>query len=156
MNDLQNNTRKLTTQEAMLRFASQYIGLQEIKGAENNPLIVQMFADIGHSWVKDDQTSWCSCFINWCAFQVGCEMSGKLDARSWLKVGENVNYPTSGDIVVFWRESVNSWKGHVSVFVGFTKQGNILSLGGNQRNEVNITEYPANRLLGFRSLSYKN
>jgi len=156
MNYLQNNTRKLTPQEAILRFASQYIGLQEIKGEEDNPIIVQMFKDIGHGWVKDDETSWCACFINWVAFQVGCQMSGKLDARSFLNTGTNTNYPKPGDIVVLWRESRNSWKGHVTIFVGFTKAGNIMCLGGNQKNEVNITEYTSNRLLGFRELHYIN
>lgn len=154
MNHLQNNTRKLTPAEAILRFASQYIGLQEIKGAEDNPMIVQMFEDIGHGWVKDDETAWCSCFVNWVAMQVGCVYSNRLDARSWLDTGTNNNYPKPGDIVVLWRENKTSWKGHVGIFIGFTKAGNISILGGNQRNEVNITEYPSNRLLGFRELHY--
>jgi len=154
MNNLQNNTRKLTPQEAMLRFASQYIGLQEIVGEKNNPVIVQMFADIGHSWVKDDATSWCSAFINWCAFQVGCEMSGKLDARSWLSVGKNTNYTKVGDIIVLWRENSSSWKGHVGLFMGYTRERNFLILGGNQSNEVRVSEYAGNRLLGFREPEY--
>ena len=154
MNHLQYNTRKLMPPEAMVRFASQYIGLQEIVGPEDNPLILQMFKDIGHSWVKDDETSWCSTFINWVAFQVGCEMSGKLTARSWLSVGEEVKNPKVGDVVVLWRDNEQSWKGHVSLFCGFNANGDIISLGGNQGNEVCFSAYPKFRLLSFRRLSY--
>ena len=152
MNDLQHNTRKLTPSEAMLRFASQYIGLQEIVGEEHNPIILQMFKDIGFSWVKDDETAWCSCFINWVAYQTGCAMSNKLNARSWLYVGKETSNPEPGDIAVLWRESPTSWKGHVGIFTGSTKTGNIWLLSGNQNNEVNVSEYSSAQLLQFRKL----
>jgi len=154
MNDLQHNTRKLLPSEAMLRLGAQYIGMQEIEGAEDNPIIVQMFKDIGHSWVKEDSTAWCSCFINWLAWMVKAQMSGELDARSWLKVGTSVSNPRVGDVVVFWRDKITSWKGHVGLFMGYNRKGNINVLGGNQGNEVNITVYPQERLLDFRRLTY--
>lgn len=145
-------TRNLTIPEKILQEASSFIGLQEIKGSEDNPIIVSMFKDIGHSWVKDDETAWCSCFVNYIAKQCNASMSGKLNARSWLNVGEEVKYPIPGDVVVFWRESKTSWKGHVGIFAGYNKAGNIFVLGGNQGNEVNITLYNSERLLGFRRL----
>jgi uncharacterized protein (TIGR02594 family) len=156
MNNLQYNTRKLLPSEAMNRLASQYIGLQEIEGGEDNPIIVQWFKDIGHWWVKDDETAWCSCFINWLAWMTGVEMSGKLDARSWLRVGQSVNFPHIGDVVVFWREHITSWKGHVGLFNGYDHNGNIIVLGGNQGNEVCYSVYDKDRLLDFRRLSYDN
>jgi len=154
MNSLQYNTRKLLPSEAMLRLGSQYIGMQEIAGAEDNPVILQMFKDIGHSWVKSEDTAWCSCFINWLAWMVKAEMSGKLDARSWLKVGKSVSNPRIGDVVVYWRESITSWKGHVGLFMGYTRDGHIYTLGGNQGNEVDVTVYDNKRLLDFKRLSY--
>lgn len=147
--------RELTIPERIIKFATNKIGLQEIKGAEDNPKIVQMFADIGHSWVKDDETAWCSCFVNWIAFKLDLNGSNKLNARSWLDVGEEIQHPLPGDIVIYWRESKGSWKGHVGIFVGFNKVGNIFTLGGNQGNEVNITIYHKDRLLGFRRLTNK-
>jgi uncharacterized protein (TIGR02594 family) len=128
-------TRELTVPEKILIEASRFIGLQEIKGSEDNPIIMSMFQDIGHSWVKHDETAWCSCFINYVAKQCKLSRSGKLNARSWLDVGEDIKTPRNGDIVVFWRESVNSWKGHVG-----------------QGNEVCISIYDKKRLLGFRRL----
>jgi hypothetical protein len=43
-------------------------------------------------------------------------------------VGTKVAYPEPGDIVVFWRESPQSWKGHVGIFTGisFDKNGFIV------------------------------
>jgi len=145
-------SRALTVPERMLAFASSFIGEQEIKGGGHNPKILNWFKEIGHSWVKDDETAWCSCFINYIALQCEVKGSGKLDARSWLKVGEEVNYPLPGDVVILWRESKSSWKGHVGIFIGYNKAGNIFILGGNQGNEVNVTLYNNNRLLGFRRL----
>lgn len=145
--------RNLIVPEKIISFATNYIGLEEIKGAEHNDFIVKMFSDIGHSWVDDDETAWCSCFANWIALKIGVVRSGKLNARSWLKVGEKTNYPKHGDIVVFWRESQDSWKGHVGFFAGFTSKGDIYCLGGNQNNEVNISVYPKERLLSFRRLA---
>lgn len=146
-----NRERKLN--ESMIFLASSMIGLKEISGQENNPEIVRMFSEIGHSWVKDDETSWCSCFVNWLALKCNASKSGKLDARSWLSVGIATEYPEPGDVVVFWREKKDSWKGHVGLFLGYAKNGDIYCLGGNQNNEVNISIYPAMRLLGFRKLT---
>jgi uncharacterized protein (TIGR02594 family) len=145
--------RNLTVPERTFQFANNFIGLQEIKGPIDNEMIVQMFHDIGHKWVKDDETAWCSCFINWVALKVGAIRTGKLNARSWLDIGQRTNYPQHGDVVVFWRESKDSWKGHVGLFAGYTSKGDIYCLGGNQQNEVNISVYPKGRLLEFRRLS---
>jgi len=147
--------RKLTPSEAMLKLLSQYIGLQEIPGIQHNETILQWFHDIGYEWVRDDETSWCSCVINWVALQLDIERSMRLDARSWMGVGDQPNFPMPGDVVIYWRENINSWKGHVGLYMGFTidKKG-IYTLGGNQGNEINITVYPFDRLLGIRSLKY--
>lgn len=145
--------RNLTAAEKTIAFATNYIGLQETRGPGHNDFIIKMFADIGHAWVDNDETAWCSCFVNWVALKVGLSRSGKLDARSWLNVGEQTSYPRPGDVVIFWRESKDSWKGHVGIFVGLTSKGDIYTLGGNQQNEVNISVYPSSRLLGFRRLT---
>ena len=87
---------------SMFLLAMEFYGLREIAGKEDNPTIVNWFRDIGHSWVKDDEVAWCSCFINWLAWKLDLEASGKLDARSWLKVGTEVTTPEIGDVVILW------------------------------------------------------
>ncbi len=136
---------------AMFLLAMEFYGLKEIVGAEDNPTIVNWFRDIGHGWVKDDETAWCSCFINWLAWKLDLERSGKLDARSWLQVGTAIETPELGDVLIFWRVSVTSWKGHVGLYAG-EDENYYYVYGGNQGNQANIKPYPKNRFLGARRL----
>jgi len=131
---------------------SQY-GVRETLGHKHTQIILNYFNETGSTWVRSDETAWCSAFANWVALKSGKEMSGKLDARSWLEVGEKTDTPEIGDVVVFWREKKMSWKGHVGFFIGFSQdKKHIYCLGGNQNNQVNIKAYPVYRLLGFRVL----
>lgn len=130
---------------------SQY-GIKEIPGAENNPEIMKYFKEIGCEWVQDDETAWCSAFINWCAKTSAKPYTGKLNARSWLDIGEPIEgFQKIGDVVVFWREDPKGWKGHVGIFIRETEEF-IYTLGGNQNNQVCIKPYPRSRLLSYRRL----
>jgi uncharacterized protein (TIGR02594 family) len=126
-------------------------GVMEIPGAEHNPDILRYFDEIGHEWVDDDETAWCSAFVNWVAKTCGYEYSGKLNARSWLDVGDVILNFELGDIAILWRVSPDSWQGHVGFPV--RKDGDTLwLLGGNQNNMVCVRPYPYSRLLGYRRL----
>jgi len=137
--------------ELLTKALSQY-GTKEIVGSKHNDIIVNYFKEIGHSWVKDDETAWCSAFINWCAKESGYEYTKKLNARSWLDIGCPTNNPTQGDIVVFWRGNKDGWKGHVALYISETEDY-IYVLGGNQGNKVQISPYPKYRLLEYRTLN---
>lgn len=131
---------------------SQY-GVKEISGAQHNPTIVGYSKEIGYGGIIDDETAWCSIFMNWCALKAGLQQSKKLNARSWLNIGDPVKEPQLGDIVIFWRESKNSWKGHVAIYVSHSESKHyIYCLGGNQSNKVCIRPYKTDQLLGFRRL----
>ena len=141
----------------LLTLAMQELGVKEISGPEDNPTIVNYAKESGFDWVNDDETPWCSIFVNWCAKKADLKGTNKANARSWLTVGTAVDYPEPGDVVVYWRGSVDSWQGHVGFFMGYDKSGDrIYTLGGNQGNQVSITAYPANKLLGFRRLGATN
>jgi len=134
---------------------SQY-GVTEIKGEKHNPTIVDYSHDIGYGGIVSDETAWCSIFMNWCAMKAGLERSKKLNARSWLNVGQEVQTPELGDVVIFWRENKSGWKGHVAIYMNHSEDGiYIHCLGGNQNNKVCIQKYNTNRLLGYRRLSKK-
>jgi uncharacterized protein (TIGR02594 family) len=137
--------------EILLEFLRFY-GIKEIVGDEDNPTILAMFAAIGFDWVKDDETSWCSAALNYICFKLGYERSGKLDARSWLKMPIIVLKPSLGDIVVLWRDTPTSWKGHVGLFIAQTLD-TVYVLGGNQGvGMINISSYPRERVLGYRQV----
>ncbi len=119
----------------------------------SNPRVLEYFAAAGASWVKDDSlNAWCSAFMNWLAKTAGLATTRSLLARSWLDVGQPTETPEIGDLVVFWRDSIESGHGHVSLFI--KKEGDyIVCLGGNQSDEVNISRYLASRVMGYRDIT---
>lgn len=124
----------------------------EVSGPGHNPKVLEYFAESGNSWVKDDETAWCSAFANWVAKKAGYPISGSLLAKSWLDMGKPVENPEKGDFVIFSRGTPSSKEGHVSIFI--KKDGDsIVCLGGNQGDEVNISRYPASRVLGYRDIT---
>jgi len=128
---------------------SQY-GIKEIKGEKDNPEILKYFDEIGYNGsALKDETAWCSAFVNWVLKTSDAPYTGKLNARSWLKIGTETNCPKMGDVVIFWRSSKNSWKGHVGFYI-HESEDEIFVLGGNQNNQVKISSYPKERLLGYR------
>ncbi|MFK7750852.1 MAG: TIGR02594 family protein [Kordia sp.] len=130
---------------------SQY-GVTEVDGKVDNPQIIKYFDVLGYNGTKlHDETAWCSAFVNWVAKTENYTYSGKLNARSWLNVGESTAVPAQGDVVILWRDAPNSWKGHVGFFVKQTKRY-VYILGGNQNNRVSIKAYPKNRILDYRKL----
>ncbi len=136
----------------IIEIATKEIGIKEEKGDGINPRILQYAKDSGFNNYKSDESAWCSLFVNWCAEQAELERSYSLGARSWLRVGIPVTNPEPGDIVIFWREDPKSWKGHVAIFNGYSRNGRIYCLGGNQGNQVSISARSEERLLGFRRL----
>ena len=134
---------------AFLIGLNQY-GVEEIKGGEN-PEILKYFHSIGHEWVREDETAWCSAYINWCFYMSGKDYTGELTARSWLSIGREIKAPVMGDVAILWRDSRDSWKGHVGFFVT-QDSTHVWLLGGNQDNQVNIKAYPKSRVLGYRRI----
>ena len=131
---------------------SQY-GIKEIKGSEDNPEVLKYFDAMGFDGKKlKDETAWCAAFANYCtSMAFNTEYTGTLKARDWLSVGVPVSSPRFGDVVVLWRESKSSWKGHVGFFINQDKD-HVYLLGGNQGNQVCIAPYDNYRILGYRRL----
>ena len=138
-------------QKTAYALASEEIGMQEIRGPIHNEEIVAMFAEVGHSWVQDDETAWCAAFVGAMLGRAGLPHTGKLNARSYLDWGEPVALEDAqpGDVVVFSRKGRHSAYGHVGFFVRRVG-ANIEVLSGNQRDSVNVMPYPVGRLLDVR------
>ena len=134
-----------------IEIALSQIGIKEVVGGTHNPEVLKYFQEIGCEWVKDDETAWCSAFVNWCQKKARRKYSGKLNARSWLIEGIEKKEPSVGDIVILWRESPTSWIGHVGFFCR-EANGWIYVLGGNQNNSVSIQAYRKHRLLQYRTV----
>ena len=140
--------------KSLVKIAAGELGIKEIPGQEHEKRIVEYAKEAGFKTIADDETPWCSIFVNWCCHQAGLQRTHRANARSWLAVGLPVDDPAPGDVVVFWRERPDSWKGHVGIFMGFSKnRSRVFSLGGNQKNTVSIQGYDASTVLGFRRLT---
>lgn len=135
-----------------MAIAEKYSGIKELSGSRHNPVIVGFFAKSGHPEIKDDETAWCSAFVNAVFYEYGVKGTNNLMARSWLKwsQGEKVSTPKYGDVVIFSRGN-NGYSGHVGFFVRWDDEF-VYVLGGNQGNTVKVSAYPRARLLGFRRL----
>ena len=137
----------------LLNIAINEIGVKEIAGTRHSKRILDYAKESGFPWINDDETPWCSIFMNWVTKKAGLKRSKSASARSWLNIGEATNNPEPGDVVVYYRGNINSWKGHVGIFMGFSVDGSrIYTLGGNQMDAVSISAYSADKLLGFRRL----
>lgn len=139
--------------EELLDVALGEHGVAEQSGAPDNQRILSYAEETDVPDTTADETPWCSIFMNWIADEAGYETTGRQNARSWLNVGRPVESPVPGDVVVFWRESPSSWKGHVGVYVGHSRdKTEVYCVGGNQDDRVDVTTYDTERVLGFRRL----
>lgn len=142
----------------LIKAALGEIGVKELPGVVENSLrILEYFTEIGHSWVKTDETAWCSAVHNFITKTCGYEYSGALNGRSWLDIGIETTHPEIGDTVIFWYGSPNQgggprgWRGHVGFYI--RQEGNVIwTMGGNQSNKYCIKPYLVNRVLGYRIL----
>ncbi len=140
--------------EALLKIAFNELGTEEIPGNDNNPEVLKYASETGIKGITNDEIAWCSTFVNWVAWKAGLQYSGKANARSWLNIGKKVTMPEPGDIVVFWRESPQSWKGHVGIFLGISAdKKRVYCLGGNQGNRVSVSAYRINTVLSYQRLA---
>jgi uncharacterized protein (TIGR02594 family) len=147
----------METREMMWMELMKYYGLTEIVGKVHNKTILSWFKELGYPEIQEDEVSWCSLAINIIAKRLGIEYTGKLDARSWMKIGKPVDEPRIGHVAVFYRYGINAWQGHVGLFGGYTDdKKQVLVLGGNQGNQICIRPYPILTptlgLLGYREL----
>lgn len=127
-----------------------YIGTTEGAGPENNPVIMDMYASVGHDWVEHDSVAWCAAFVGHCIERAGLRSTRQLTARSYLEWGVPVESADAqpGDIGVIPRGS-SGWQGHV-FFIDRIEGPWVWGLGGNQSDAVNVKRYPVSKLLGVR------
>lgn len=132
--------------------AKRYQGIVvERQGAIHHPAIQFWLELCKFGRNAADETPWCSAFVNFIAWQLDLPRTDSARARSWLDVGQPVNYEAAMvgfDIVVLERDG----GGHVGFFDA-RQPARVFLLGGNQSNAVTIQGYPRERVLGVRRLA---
>lgn len=109
---------------------------------------------------------WCASFVSWCYLQASggdesampfayCPGARNLlkefKAKGWAYAPNAGYQPLPGDIVVWWREKLSGWLGHVGL-VYQLKDGMLYTIEGNKSPKVQGFSYVASRmdkLLGF-------
>ncbi len=143
--------------------AQRHVGIKELAGNKDHPLISWWLSLCGFSMDAPDETAWCSAFVNGMAWLARCVRSKSAAARSWLLVGipKTLAEATVGyDVVILKRgggnqpgpEVTSGAQGHVGFFAGL-EGDEVLVLGGNQGNAVSIQRFPVAQVLGVRRIS---
>lgn len=128
-----------------MREAFRHEGLREVPGKAHSPVIVGWLTSL-KAWWRDDETPWCGVFVAHCMREAGQSLPKHwYRAKGWLDWGLEVG-PVHGAVVVFERQG----GGHVGLLVGKDPADNLLVLGGNQGNQVNVRTFVPDRVLGYR------
>jgi uncharacterized protein (TIGR02594 family) len=131
---------------AWMNVAVRELGVSEKPGDDHERRIVSYHAATTLG-AKDDETPWCSSFVNWCLAATGITGTRSAAARSWLTWGRQATEEDWGAVAIFRRGS--GWQGHVGFNVGVAGS-RVLCLGGNQGNRVSVAAYPQMDLLDLR------
>ena len=130
-----------------IKIAEGEIGQKEKAGSAHNPKIVEYHSTTGG--FKDDETAWCSSFVNWVMQKAGQGGTKSAAAVSWARWGKKVDKPAYGAVAVIdWDGPGPDWKGHVGFVVG-VKGSSVLLLGGNQSNSVNVASFSTGKIIAY-------
>ena len=126
--------------------------------------------------LAEPPANWCAAFVSWCyleAFKRSYSAPPKdwdfyrfrysLSARAihneFKKYNRLVDVPVPGDLIFFWRGSINSWMGHIGlVFAIDLDLNKLITIEGNKGKfpaKVDYYRYWLNdipQLLGFGSV----
>lgn len=134
------------TEPSWIALAKKDIGVSEIKGDKHNPVIVQYWKDIKRGGIKDDETPWCAAFVGAMLERSGIRSTRFESAKSYETWGYKLTSPVYGCIVTFIRNG----GGHVGFVVGMSPAGDLMVLGGNQSDAVNIKAFSTDRVTSYR------
>lgn len=132
---------------AWITEARKYVGTREIRGPRHEPRILAWWRSVFRGGIHDDETPWCSAFVGAMFEAVGVRSTRFESAKSWETWGQALARPVFGCVVTFWRPGGG---GHVGFLLGQDMQGNLLVLGGNQEDEVNVRAFSPRRVTSYR------
>jgi len=134
----------------VLDVAAAYQGMDERRDGKQLAQLFDSELDIS---INPRRTAWCAAFANAVLVQAGYDYSGSLESASFIRYGKPVKEPARGDIIVLHggRRSPT----HVGFLVGTaTVNGQLFYtvLGGNQSNRVQVSYFPASKVIAIRRI----
>tara|TARA_R110000868_G_scaffold276708_1_gene536428 strand:- start:921 stop:1559 length:639 start_codon:yes stop_codon:yes gene_type:complete len=139
------------TSELLHTIAKDQEGTWEWAGSDHNPAVLAMYAASGHPQIDNDEVPWCAAFVGSVLAEAGLQNTGSLMARSYSKWGVEVERADAciGDIVVLKRGSDPRF-GHVAFLNAPIVTGMVSLLGGNQGNQVRVSQYNPSDIVSIR------
>lgn len=165
---------KIDQLPALVAAALKEYGTTEVPGSRNNSRIIGWAKEVAKcdstpysrwaaDWYTHDSVPWCGLFMATMACRTmgnkpdRAPVNSYLSALAWAAWAEPVDFRNTnniwcGDVAVFTR----SGGGHVSIIVGVSQDGkNVICIGGNQSDAVNISSFPISRLYAVRRPKYR-
>lgn len=133
-----------------LQIAAKECGQKELRWPEENLRINDYFASLKDGKhhrqdIEDRSSDWASPFVEWVMDQVQKPGPRSIDPLAWLKWGKAAENPENGSIVVLRNNGIP----HVGFY--YRDDGDRIDvLGGNQDDQVKISDYPKSAVLGYR------
>jgi uncharacterized protein (TIGR02594 family) len=123
------------------------IGTKEGIGAKDNKVIINWAKDEGGEIKAEythDSIPWCALFANHILTKVGLKGTETLWALDF--VGKWPSVKLTGPAVGAFAPMKRAGGGHITIVVGKDQHGNVMGLGGNQSDAVNIEPFATSRL----------
>lgn len=161
---MEKSTIDITT-PPWLKTAIDCIGIAEVPGKGDNPVILAMAKACGGNIAKTyhhDEIAWCKMFTEYCLVKNGLKGVDSLWALDNAKLGTKLKGVALGAIACKKRTG----GGHTFIIAGRDKSGKIVGVGGNQGDRVSRATftpseivssnwpdgYPLPQKIGFSSL----
>lgn len=137
--------------QAWMQQAWGLVGQREAAGAAANPEIVALFREAGHGDVVSDETAWCAAFVSACLARAGLphpQGYAALRAAGFESYGQGLGEGDlrPGAIVVI---EARGGGRHVGFCAGSDAR-NVMLLGGNQADAVNVTPFRREAIVAVR------
>jgi uncharacterized protein (TIGR02594 family) len=129
--------------------ALRWLDVKEASGRADNPQILKWAREEGGSIAKafrQDSIPWCALFANMVLTKTACKGTETLWALDFANWGQKLAGPAVGAFVPMARRG----GGHIAIVVGRDQHGNLMCIGGNQADAVNIKPFPKTRPVGYR------
>ena len=92
--------------------------------------------------------AWCAMIVCAALEETGFQSTRDAGAISFDSYGKKLDHLVKGCVVTISRTGGSGR--HVTFFDHFAENGDMVCLGGNQNNEINLTSYPVSRLKAIR------
>jgi uncharacterized protein (TIGR02594 family) len=133
-----------TASLAWMALALTLIGVKEMPGPANSPVIARWLKEL-KAWWFDDATPWCGVFVAHVLQKAGYPLPTHwYRAKAWLTWGKPCP-PAYGAVCVLDRQG----GGHVFFVTGISATF-VWGIGGNQGDKVCEAKFDRARVLGFR------